>query len=66
MISKETRIEVKTFLVSQNCECGGEFKPTGSCYTTCPPQYPHLCDKCGNKKCFSKTYPSIEYDKNEE
>lgn len=57
----EKRTEVKTIRVRAICNCGGEFKPTGMCLTSYPPQYPHKCDNCGKVKTFEKSYPTVEY-----
>lgn len=61
MIKKE--VEVKAVKVSAFCECGGEFKRanTGGMLATYPPQYPHICDKCGKQETFYVSYPTIEY-----
>jgi len=55
----ETEQEVKTYVVNYICdECGDGFmEPTGEIYLTNPPQYPHVCNKCGAKKTFNKKYP---------
>lgn len=31
------------------CECGGELEFEGSVMTSCPPQYPYTCKKCGKR-----------------
>ena len=57
--------EVKTYQVVYICDaCGeGEMRPTGSLLLTAPPQYPHVCDKCGASKTFREIYPRLEYRK---
>jgi len=46
-----------------NCK-DGYLRPTGECFPTSPPQYPHTCS---NEKCDygetmrNKTYPYIDY-----
>lgn len=59
MIKKET--EVKTIKVSAFCECGGEFEFMGTVLMSYPPQYPHVCNKCGKSENFMAKYPTIEY-----
>lgn len=60
-VAGETNIVVKTVLVRMLCKCGGEMKPTGTCYTTNPPQYSHVCNKCGTNATYSVSYPEIRY-----
>jgi hypothetical protein len=60
-VAGETNIVVKTVLVRMLCKCGGEMKPTGQCYTSYPPQYPHVCDKCGTNATYNVSYPEIRY-----
>jgi hypothetical protein len=44
-----------------NCETG-YLRPTGMCYSTSPPQYPHICNNgCGYGGTFNKIYPYIDY-----
>jgi hypothetical protein len=40
----------------------GHMKPTKEVLLSNPPQYPHVCDYCGEKKTFWKRYPRIEYE----
>lgn len=64
-------IVVKTVLVKMMCKCGGEMKPTGTCYTSYPPHYPrvtsypphypHVCNKCGTNATYNVSYPEIRY-----
>jgi len=54
---KEIKKEVKTYIVYAYCNCGGKFKSTNICLTSYPPQYPHICDKCGKEEIFNFTYP---------
>ena len=63
----ERRTEVKPIQVTLQCDdCGGEMKPTGTALMTSPPQYPHVCEKCGaSSNIRAKTYPYIEYIKSE-
>ena len=68
----EVKSELKVFKVEQACDetvngikCGGSMtqpkNSVGMAFMSNPPQYPHLCDKCGFRKNFLKTYPAIEY-----
>lgn len=60
-----TRTEVKTVKVDMKCdECNkGYLRPTGQCFMTSPPKYPHECDKCGKREVITgKTYPYIDYE----
>lgn len=46
-----TRVEVRTFLEKWLHDgCGGEFNPTGISLMSNPPQYPHVCNKCGKEE----------------
>ena len=59
------KTEVKTFLVECICDnCGeGKMKPTGTCLTSNPPQYPHVCDKCGaTVTVLDMTFPYKSYE----
>lgn len=46
----ETRNKVETVQVDYKCpKCeNGYLRPTGTCYPTNPPQFPH---RCNNEKC---------------
>lgn len=61
-LAQEVSTEVKTVVVRMKCECGGEMKPTGECLTSYPPQYPHVCDKCGKKATYHIHYPDLRYE----
>ena len=61
----EKRPEVRIFTVRLMCDkCGeGEMKPTGICFTSSPPQYPHKCNNCGAEVTVrGNTYPRTEYE----
>lgn len=61
----ERRTEVKTFLIHLMCDkCEyGEMKPTASALLSHPPQYPHVCDKCGEKvNIHGGIYPRLTYE----
>jgi len=52
--------KVETFQRILFCDdCGGEMKPTGTCLTSNPAQYPHECDGCGTVLNKWSTYPQI-------
>ena len=61
----EKDFEVKTLKVHYICdECGkGELLPTGTCFPTNPPMYPHLCSNtsCNSGRTFNIQYPTIKY-----
>jgi len=61
----EKDFEVKTYKVHYVCDkCGmGELLPTGTCYPTSPPQYPHQCSNtlCSSGKTFRIQYPALRY-----
>lgn len=42
----------------------GKYRPTGICFNSYPPQYPHRCDNetCNDEKVFNLKYPSISYE----
>lgn len=53
----------KTVVRHAMCECGGEYKCCENIVlTTYPVQYPHDCDKCGNRITFFEKYPYVDYD----
>lgn len=58
----ESKIEIKTFGVQAQCECGGVYQQTGLCYNSLPPQYPHRCNLCGKEETFIDQYPKITYE----
>ena len=53
---------VKPVKIVAICECGGEFKDTGICLTSCPCKYPHICNKCGRPEIFDSQYPKIVFE----
>ncbi len=60
----ETTKEVKAVRVDYKCpNCQqGYLRPTGTVYTTYPPQIPHKCTHCDYGETFSdKRYPYIDY-----
>jgi hypothetical protein len=56
---------VKTVKVDYKCDVckDGYMRPTGTCFPTNPPQYPHKCNNsyCDAAKTFNLTYPHIDY-----
>lgn len=59
----EIRKIVRTYSVDKSCdECKkGFMRPTGTVLTSCPPWYPHVCNNCGYKENYRKSYPYFEY-----
>ncbi len=55
---KERRMESKTYIVYADCDCGGEYKWNGLVLTSNPPQYPNICNKCGDRINVSGAYPA--------
>lgn len=55
----EIEQEVKVYRVDFLCDACGEGKMEfdGIVLTSCPPQYPHQCRSCGDKKIFWSKYP---------
>ncbi len=60
-VAGETNITVKPILVKMVCGCGGFMEPTGSCLTSYPPQYPHVCGKCGTNAVYRVCYPEYRF-----
>lgn len=62
----EEKTELKTFVVKYKCpSCEtGYLKPTGQCFASYPPQYPHSCDNpnCAYTETFNETYPKLTYE----
>lgn len=60
----EIKKEVKTYMISKICECGGTFQyeHNGVMLASYPPQYPHVCYSCGKIETFNNIYPKIEYE----
>lgn len=54
---------VKVVTVGMMCPCGGKMVPTGVCLTSNPPQFPHVCAKCGatTNVSYKVFYPEIRY-----
>jgi len=61
--------EVKTLLVYEVCDkCKeGIMRPNMQLmYPTNPPQYPHICDKCGAVENFHTVYPYQRFVRGED
>lgn len=50
------RFFMKPFIDKNECECGGEMKPTGITYDVYPEQHEFKCEACG------KTIVKTDYD----
>lgn len=61
----ETNVDVKSVRVDYRCpECKkGYLRPSGTIFTTEPPQYPHNCNNpnCKYGQTFNKSYPYIDW-----
>lgn len=61
----EKLTDVKLIEVDYECpECKiGKLRPTGTCFASNPPQYPHFCnnDNCGHGDTFNVSYPHTRY-----
>lgn len=56
----KTRVEeTKALLVYAECECGGQFDPTGMELESFPVQYQHKCSGCGSHVAFWDRYPIL-------
>lgn len=56
------RVKMETFRVHAYCECGGEWRSSGSGFsTTFHTAWKHECSKCNAVASFDRTYPSIEH-----
>lgn len=51
--------EVKMLIVDMKCDkCNeGVMRPIGTYISSCPPQYPHVCNKCGYQENYESVYP---------
>ncbi len=63
-MNKEVKVQVNTFITYGLCECGGRVRGCdGIVYSSYPPQYPHVCDKCGtHSHILGKHYPLVSYE----
>lgn len=60
--SFETNANVRVVYVRRLCSCGGEMKPGYYVLTSNPPQYPHVCDRCGRSETYLVCYPEVRYE----
>lgn len=58
-----TQRPIRPIRIDFECdECGkGNYRFGGIVLTSYPPQYPHICNSCGNKKTFKVKFPYIKY-----
>lgn len=50
---------VNTTRLNAECECGGNFEPTGQTLDTHPVKYTHVCQDCGKIEMLDHKYPRI-------
>lgn len=55
--------EAKAVIIRMMCDCGGEMiQPANTVtLTSIPPQYLHVCNKCGKQELYYKQYPCVDY-----
>lgn len=60
----EIKTEVKVYNIDMECpQCHkGKMCPTGVCFDSFPPIYPHKCTKCGYLENYDQIYPYTTYD----
>ena len=62
MIGHLAETPVTTVRVDWVCDCGGKMRPTGICYSSDPPLYPHRCEACGKESAARDVvYPRFEH-----
>lgn len=55
--------EVKVYIDRLYCnECGTEMEQGDIVLCTYPPQYPHICPKCGFRITTDIKYPNVRYE----
>jgi len=55
---------LKPVLVKMKCDkCGNGYmkRANDTILLTSPPQYEHICEKCGHRETYCKSYPCIEF-----
>ena len=54
---------VETYMERLYCDdCNEEMLPSGVVLASNPPQYPHVCKRCGKtENVIDKKFPNIEY-----
>lgn len=62
------REPISTYVDKLMCEkCGTEMKQKGNvCYTTDPPKFAHVCEKCGETIITHERYPAIRFIQDKE
>lgn len=58
----EKKLEVKTFMTSTYCDCGGEIFSSGEVLTSMPPKYKYQCGDCGTYHILNHHSPIINYE----
>jgi hypothetical protein len=58
----EERITGTHVILRLRCECGGECKFSGQSLESFPPQYPHVCERCGVPSVQFRVYPVFEIE----
>ena len=58
------KVPIKYFQEDYLCDVCGEgfYRSTGISLMSNPPQYPHICNKCEDRKTFNCIYPRIMYE----
>ncbi len=58
------RSKLQAYRLSAICDSckKGELKNDGTVLLSSPPQYPHICVKCGKQENLWDKYPTIEYE----
>jgi len=66
----EREFKAEVIIIRQICErdnCGGEMvRGESIAFLTDPPQYPHVCGKCGYTTNFPVSYPTTRFRQIEE
>lgn len=61
MIKKIYQVPVEMHL---HCDkCGTEMEFEEKVLMSDPPQFPHVCPKCGERQIMNAQYPHIEYER---
>lgn len=56
---------LKPVMVKMKCDkCGEGYmkRSDNTVLLSNPPKYNHVCDKCGNRTRYTKSYPCIEFE----
>lgn len=51
---------IQVLYICDSCDTG-QYLPTGSMLLSDPPQFPHECSVCGDKRTFMEKYPTLRY-----